>query len=156
MFFFHGLVLILKGTHTPAYYRVMKNWACIHITHLKKPSLLDAALRKSIFLQRSQWQEVRSRVVSEKGKSRSGHPLPRRNTCTPVCPFPIHTKIQVPGWGKMTRPNPITRTSSAVRPTPTILGEQVSSYVKHGQLGLAKSDLSESQTYRMLWAGWWK
>lgn len=31
----------------------------------------------------------------------------------------------------MTRANPIIRTSSAVRPTPTILGEQVSSSVKH-------------------------
>lgn len=31
----------------------------------------------------------------------------------------------------MTKPNPITRTSSAVRPTSTILREQVSSSVKH-------------------------
>lgn len=70
-------------------------------------------------------------MVSERRKFRSGHPLPRRNTCTPVCPFPTHTKIQVPRCGKMIRPNPITRTSSAVRPTPTILGGQVSSSVKH-------------------------
>lgn len=132
----------------------MKNWSYIHITHLKKPSLLELLCRSLFFYREVNDRRLEVEWFLKRGSSEVGESptAKKKHVHSSVSTFPTHIKIQVPRWGKMTRPNPITRTSSAVRPTPTILGGQVST----GQLGLAKSDLSESQTYRMLWAGWWK